>query len=263
MSRIYLDSSWYERAASGSLYESEYEHIVAQNAGGLFPDCELLPFEILVESEWGAAKPDLALVRQDYSAWWVVEVELSIHSFASHVRPQVMRLAYGHYGSEHATWLYRESGYVLDRERLVAMLKGVQPSVLLIVDETVPEWKRELGPFGVQIIIFEPFVSDRNAYAFRVDGQLPETDVDHVSRCSRSTVIPKVLVVEAPGALNCADGDILKIVYRDGRSAWRRVDAANQVWLIPVGPTPVREDGPFELVRRGQELELRIADGKQ
>ena len=47
------------------------------------------------EDKEGIKKPDLALVANDLSHWFVVEVELLSHSLDGHVLPQMRCLKYG------------------------------------------------------------------------------------------------------------------------------------------------------------------------
>jgi hypothetical protein len=109
MARILLDSQWFDSLNSSALYEVEFERIVQQKSGLLFPGFHCVPFKKTVYSEDDAARPDYALVEADYREWWVVEMELSYHSLEGHVLPQVNTLSRARYGDEEADYLAAHS----------------------------------------------------------------------------------------------------------------------------------------------------------
>ena len=96
MARFLLGDEWFDQLSSTALYESEYERLLLSNARALFPDYHVVEFKPIIQSEYGTAKPDLALVDRDLRLWWVVEVELAHHSLKGHVLPQVEILTSGH-----------------------------------------------------------------------------------------------------------------------------------------------------------------------
>lgn len=253
MSRIFMDDRWFDGISPARHYESEYETIVRQHAGQLFEHYHLVTFKKSVESEHGAVIPDLALVGHDYSDWIVIEVEMAVHSFSSHVEPQLIKLLMGDYTQAHARHL-SENHEQLEYNRLSDMVKGEQPEILIVVNYPVPRWREKIDAHGGRVLVFQPFVSDRNRYSFLVDGFLPEPDSEIVSRCRRDPAVPKMLLVERPGTLPIDDEEACRILYRNSVTRWRRVDGRERVWLAPTGPFPLEGEGPFELRRDDERL---------
>src|SRR5665647_377735 len=101
MPRVMIDGRWFDPVSSKSLYEADYENALVEHASDLFPGYRCVPFKVLVESEYGIGKPDLALVDNEYRSWYVVEVELDTHPLKSHVEDQVRKFALGHYTDKH------------------------------------------------------------------------------------------------------------------------------------------------------------------
>src|SRR5207244_8086 len=97
MARILLGDEWFEELATTSLYETEFEKILFQEAARIFPEYHLVPFKCIVLSDDGDAKADFASIHKDYRSWWVVEAEMGHHSLSAHVVPQVRRLSRANY----------------------------------------------------------------------------------------------------------------------------------------------------------------------
>src|SRR4051812_24691321 len=98
----------------------------------LFPGFVAVPFKSIVSSDSGSARADYALIENGYRSWWVVEVELSTHSLHGHVIPQVSVLANARYGADEARLLAARASH-LEERRLVSLMKGLPPRVLVVV----------------------------------------------------------------------------------------------------------------------------------
>src|SRR6266481_6307133 len=102
MARILLGDEWFEEMASTSLYETEFENILFQEAVRIFPEYHPVPFKTIVLSDDGDAKADFALIHRDYRSWWVVEAEMGHHSLDHHVLPQIRCLSRATYADAEA-----------------------------------------------------------------------------------------------------------------------------------------------------------------
>src|SRR5579859_4433110 len=160
MARILAADEWYEPVSPGSMYEDNFERMVLSRANLLFPEYHAIPFKCLVASDSETARPDLALVERHYREWWVVEVEMSYHSFVGHVLPQVRTLAKAVYGAQEANSLCTNA-LTLDRNAVRDMLKGDQPRVLVIVNEPRLDWAQELDRYGARLVALEVFRSNK------------------------------------------------------------------------------------------------------
>lgn len=248
MPRLLINGEWFEAVASDSVYESEYEQLLITNASHLYPDFHLVKFKVDVQSEHGAGRPDLALVDKNYRRWWVVEVELGHHPLKSHVEKQVRIFARARYGQEHARALAERGG--LDRDKLVEMMRGTQPRVLVLVNVPRSEWSGWLAPYEALVGVVEVFRSYRNQYVLRINGDQPEALTDDLTVCVLDTTLRRCLRVESPAALPA--GDEFSILYQDEVSSWHVLKASDTVWLHPRGRYPLPPNAQyFALLQRG------------
>ncbi len=256
MARFLLGDEWFDQLSSTALYESEYERLLLSNARALFPDYHVVEFKPIVQSEYGTAKPDLALVDRELRLWWVVEVELAHHSLNGHVLPQVEILTAGHYGSSEAE-LLTQSIPELDSEAASDLVKGAQPPVLVIVNHARSGWHEAIAQLGASLMIAEIFRSGRNAHAIRVNGTYPTIAGDFVSDCILDRSLPGLLVVQSPARLDASQGARLEIEISGTITQWTRLDVQDRVWLKPHGGDPLEgRRGPFRLSHNEDRLLL-------
>jgi hypothetical protein len=231
MAKVLLNNVWFSSVRSNSWLEEDYEELIRQYSGILFPQWVCAPFKADVTGEDGATKrPDLALIDPNYRTWWVVEVELASHSLASHVLPQVEAFRTGSYSGEHASYLNKEMP-ALDVDRLSQMMLGAPPEVLVIVDRPETGWLPILQAVGVYLSIVEPFRDVANHLLLRVNGHQPEPPAASLSRCSRFAA--RLWKVHSPGALPPATEGGYMIDWGGAVSLWKRLDLADGVMLCP------------------------------
>lgn len=250
MPRILSRGEWYDPISPTALYETDFESLVIRHAPSLYPHLYVAEFKTLIGTEAGdTAKADLALIDKQYRRWWVVEAEMANHSLLGHVLPQVRSLSRGIYGEPEAAYLH-EKNRALDLARLLDMMKGRQPQVLVIVNAPMPAWPEPLRRYEALLAVFEVFRSQRNDYLFRVNGDQPATLSDVVSECRFDRVLPRLLRVESPSGLNVAPRETLNIYVNSRLTVWQRVDAQDCVWLSPIGPNPLARGLDYDLLRR-------------
>jgi hypothetical protein len=240
VARLLLRGEFYDSIAPGALFEDDYERLLIANGADLYPAWHLVQFKCTVESEYGPAKADLALVDRRYRNWWVVEVERATHPL-SHVEPQVRSLASGRYDHRHASVLHKglEGS---DIKALKEMVLGQQPRVLVLVNSPRPDWSAPLHQLGAKLGVIEIFRSARNIDVLRVNGEHPDDLGSILSKCKVDLLMPKSLIVASPAALPIAAGERVGIHFQGNVSDWRRVDAGACVWLMPVGRSPLPPD---------------------
>jgi hypothetical protein len=248
MARVLLKDAFFEELAPGSMLETDFERIVVTKGNLIFPDFFVVLFKSTVSTDDDSAKPDLALVEKSYREWWVVEVELGNHSFEGHVLPQVRTLARASYGEDEAKILCA-AGPELELQRVLDMVKGRQPRVLVVVDSERGEWVRPLRGFDAELLVLQIFRSDRNEHAFRIDGYLPVPPGSVVSECSFDNLLPRLLVVHSPALLDVASGKILCIRYGKYVTEWQRIDCQDKVWLSPTRQNPLSRSENYQIVR--------------
>lgn len=249
--RLLNNNEWFDAISSESQYEKEFEFIVLHKSNLLFPDYHVLPFNLAVESEDGRRRPDLALIDYRYRFWWVVEIEMAHHSLRGHVLPQVEVFARGKYGTEHAEYMQRkaeENGLLLDGRALLDMVKGAQPRVLVVVNQSVPNWVEPIHRFDGLLAIVEIFRSARNQHIFRINGDYPTIRSNElISACRLDMQIPRFLQIDSPAALGIRSGESLFIHLAERITEWERLDTGNRVWLCPVNRNPLMAGEEYQI----------------
>ena len=247
--RLLINNEWFDALSSEGQYESDFEAIIISHATLLFPDYHAVPFKARVESQAGTRIPDLALIDKQYRHWWVVEIEMAHHSFQGHVLPQVETFATGQYGAEHAEYLATHST-AIDHGQANDIVRGAQPRVLVIVNQSAPTWIGPIHRLHGLVTVVEVFRSFRNQHAFRINGDNLAVSPRHrVSACRLDSMLPRLLHIHSPAALEIAHGQRISIGFREGQTEWERTDVSNQVWLSPVGRNPLVTGQDYYIMR--------------
>jgi hypothetical protein len=249
VARILSKGVWFDQVAPASLYETEFEAVVLQNASLLFPHHILIPFKVLLYAENESAIADMALVEERCREWWLVEVEMVHHSLDSHVLPQVRTLSRCSCGPAEAQELARQCPQ-LQPSSILDMVKGKAPRVLVLLNTSAPEWILPLRRYDAEIAVVEIFRSGMNQRLFRVNGFSPSPPPSAFSECALDPILPGFLQVESPAALKLPTKDRVAIEYEGGVSYWERVDSMDRVWLTPMGANPLKANEKYNLVRR-------------
>lgn len=248
MARILLGDEWFEEMASTSLYESEFESILFQEATRIFPEYHPVPFKCIVLSEDGDAKADFALIHKDYRSWWVVEAEMGHHSLNGHVLPQIRKLSRANYTEVEAQYLCEQAPY-LDCKRIKEMIKGQQPRVLVVVNVPVPAWRDPIRPYSAVLAIFQIFRSHLNRYIYRLNGDFPSENNEIISTC-HCWEIHRFLKIDSPAQLDVKRGDTIILHHETGALEWERVDIADAVLLHALRDHPLEKGLVYEIVRQ-------------
>ena len=246
--RLLLNQEWYEAVSSEGQFEADYESLIRNHASSLFPEYQTVAFKTPVESEEGRRIPDLALIDRHYRYWWVVEVEMAHHSLYGHVIPQVEVFARGKYGREHVSYIFSRSN-TLNHQSLADMIKGAQPRVLVVVNQSVPTWMDPIHRLDSLVTIVEVFRSGRNQHILRINGDYPSnSDTSVLSSCRLDSAIPRLLKVDSPAALGIESNAKIPIRFDGGLTSWSRLDTADGVWLCPLGRNPLSTNQDYLIV---------------
>lgn len=249
MARILFGGEWFEELASTSLYETEFENILFQEAARIFPEYHPVPFKTTLLSEDGDAKADFALIHRDYRSWWVVEAEMGHHSLDHHVVPQVRSLSRANFGDSEAQYLC-DRAPALDCDRIRQMIKGQQPRVLVVVNVPVSGWREHIRPFGAVLAIFQIFRSQFNRYVYRLNGDFPAENNEIISTC-RCWEIHRFLKIDSPTQLEIKRGETITLHHETGALEWERVDIADAVLLHALRDHPLEKGVLYEIVKQG------------
>jgi hypothetical protein len=229
----------YRPVSSRSFYESDYVASILLIADEIFPGFMCSRFSPLVESEHGAARPDLVLVDKLYRNWFVIEVELEHHSLSAHVEPQIRRLSSGFYSDSHATRLHDllpDSSL----QDLVRLLRSSQPGVVVIAPEMRQAWVDALKTFGATLMVLQVFEDDLGNRIFNVDGEEVKGLESHVvGTAQRTAAIRTGLSVS--GISDDSLGTEVDLLFEDEMTRWKVVRTNRDVLLLPRGRCPLPE----------------------
>ncbi len=239
MVRLMREGEWYDPIAVGAQYESDYEQLLLSKSGELFPGYVAVPFKCAVESETDRRIPDLALIDPTYRDWWVVEVEMSNHSLAGHVLPQIEVFVTGRYSINHVRYLQSKSeGF--DGRALHDMMKGAQPKVLVVVNQPRPTWEAPIHNAGARLAVVQVFRSEKNEHMFSLNGDQPVPDTrTALTTCRLDTSLHTLLTIDSPAGLPVRTGERVTIYFGGGSTTWHRLDTEDTVWLVPHDRVPL------------------------
>jgi len=149
VSRILVpsDRKWYDALNAVGFYgEADIERWILQHVRSLFADHYVFPFKQDITSRMTAVakKPDLAMIRRDFSGWGIIEVELEKHQL-DHVLEQTQVFLDGGYNApEIANYVRRQlRTYCRKRAsvaRLTKLLGSERPTVLVIAETSPTGW---------------------------------------------------------------------------------------------------------------------------
>ena len=171
MDRIFRDGVEY--AAIGIVTYSE-EHFVQQVlslAPLAYPGWHLVPFDPLVDCGSGILrKPDLALVAEDLSTWFVIEAEIAVHSLHGHVVPQVRDLSRANYATRDCADALIAALPSLDPIKITRLLRDEAPRMLVITLGSTPEWRPTLLGIPALLHVMRVFRSSEDEHLVLLDG---------------------------------------------------------------------------------------------
>lgn len=201
MSRAKYNNDWFYRLSDDAHLEVEFERLIEANSELLIDDAIVVPFKQTVCADGlPDRRPDLALVDRQYRFWWVIEVEIATHSLGGHVLPQVQTFVEGRYGRDHAAALNRASER-LDHDKLLAMMAGDQPEVVVIANRHLDSWETSIKNEGAHFCVMNVYRSENNRDIFIFDGGLPRRRAECLTEIVPSRSIPSMFRIKSPGSL--------------------------------------------------------------
>jgi hypothetical protein len=203
MSRILVpvEKHWYDHLKVVSYYgESDFERSIRQHLDSVFADHYVFPFkkDVTSKAEAVTKKPDMAMIRHDFKAWGIIEVELGEHNL-SHVLDQTAVFLDGNYNAPDVaayirTQLRRYCSKRASLQRLTNLLCSELPSVLVIADEELADWREPLKRAGVGLCVFEVYRSTSGKYIYRTCGNYPVA-IAQEAQCRRDKWMPNTIEV--------------------------------------------------------------------
>jgi hypothetical protein len=175
MANVYVNTEdrWYHQLASVSnYYEIDIEDRILAHTDQTFRGYHVLKFKKTIrDKKGGSSTPDLVLVREDYSKWYVVEVELFKHG-KTHPEKQIDVFIDGVYKPREIVPYLMSKKQDFDEAQLTDLITREQPGVLVIVDGPDASWIEDFRT-KVMVCIFEVYKNTNGTELFRLNGDYP------------------------------------------------------------------------------------------
>ena len=238
---IDFNDVWYQEVTPRSYYiENDLERTVIQNLEIIFPQFHALLFKkkLINPVTTLGSVPDLAMVKRDYSEWYIIEVELGKHD-KKHVVEQIEAFYNCGYTDEHAVYIHSKRTD-LDITRLKTMISKVIPNFMVMVNEAKPDWVADLKKLRCKTCEFQIYHDFNGNALYRLNGEHPFI-FTKFSHCSYQKNVPYVVEVLDKNFLNSYgidNTDVINIEYSGKYVQWQRKDTGSQVFLISKNDRP-------------------------
>ena len=229
------ENEWYDEIDPNSFYEKDLENTILSKMKSVFPNYFGVPFSLKISNTDGETSvPDFVLIRKDYKEWYVVEVEMSRHSWDTHVEKQVRVFSSGIYPKDKvAEYIYDKDKSLL-LESLKFMIDNYPPKVLVIVNEHMPEWEEKIRKYDSYLSVFQIYKGTNGVDVFRVAGDTPLIVKDK-SHCAFLKGGSNILEVYSPSIFKEMPDNILEITYNGKKTKWKIMSEKDRLFLISVG----------------------------
>ena len=148
--------------------EQQFEEQVLRMTSQIMPNYKAAGWKPLVRDWYGhGAKPDIAIISNDFEEWYVVEVELASHSISGHVAPQLETLRNGIYDRSLVPSLQKAFPGI--GVETLTRLTTREPGLLCIVDQYTEPISRTCRASGFDLAVLEPYYGDLGGWAVLVE----------------------------------------------------------------------------------------------
>lgn len=185
--------SFIELEPNDHFNESQMEHQLSSCLGDIYKDYTVIPFTKAVEHSTNktARKPDLAIIKNDFTQWFIVEVELAGHS-SKHVEAQIETFCNGLYDSTHADYMATKNK-VLPAGELRKMVASIQNKTMVIINRDDRKIRESLEKFDCEILTFQIYEDESQNQVFRLFGKYPRLNTKHAV-CTINKTAPRDLL---------------------------------------------------------------------
>lgn len=252
-------NEWYYEIDPNSFYEKDLENTILSKIESVYPNYVGVPYAYKVTNPEGeSSTPDFVLIKKDYSEWYVIEVEMSRHSWENHVEKQVRVFSSGIYHKDEVAANLHKKDNSLDLDQLKTMIDKYPPKVMVIVNERKPDWEVKIKKYNALLSIFQIYKGTEGFDVYRVDGETPIIMVNK-SPCRFLKGGSNILEVFAPEFIYEGQDSILEIIYNGKITLWTKQEEKDKVYLISFGSNILPIDKKYVLYQSEQnEYYLRI-----
>lgn len=214
------NKEWFYEINPISFTEKDFENTILSQIEHVYPNYIGVPFALTItNADDETARPDIVLIRKDYQEWFVVEVELSTHSWDDHVEKQLRVFSTGVYDKNHVSDHLLKKNRTLDKIKLKKMLDEHYPKTMVIVNEKVVEWEKKVKNYNAILSVFQIYKGTGGCDVHRVAGETPIIVTDK-SHCKFTKGGSNILEVFSPEFISESQGSILEISYKGRVTKW-------------------------------------------
>jgi hypothetical protein len=194
-------------------------------------------------------RPDIAIVKKDFTEWYVVEVELSSHRF-KHIEEQVDTFLNCNYGASHATNIADNLLPITKidySEELTTMINTHVPKVLVLINSMRNTWFDTLNKMNCETGVFQIYRNKATHLALRFKGHFPLMNQDFgTCRFTTAPFLIEIIEKDFLDSVQVSEHEIIEATYEGRISQWKRVNSRNKIYLecmgndVPLNPMTPR-----------------------
>ena len=239
----------YEESGISSLTE-----IILSERDKIFPGYYVSEFDLTLgpDSEEPdleePEKADVALVAQDYQAWYLLFVEASRNADVDSLATRLKAANLHDFGGREALYLRtKHEGLDLDQTR---SLLQHPPRFVVVTDDPRHNWNDLLFKSDIKgdIMIVEPFIHDEK-YVLRLNGETPpQIGINVVATCTVHTTIANCLEVNWNNPNFAPQAGSFSMKYGNVMTEWILYHGNPESVLVCSDSFPLRESPPFDII---------------
>jgi hypothetical protein len=179
------------------------------------------------------SKPDFVLWKNDFTEWYVIEVELVNHAI-KHIDVQLKNFYEGDYSDVKGITNYvsTKTKGTFDKVAFENMLINTQPKIMLISDRIHPTWYEEFEKYKCYFATLQIYVDEDDNFLYRVGGEFPQ-EYTTFTYCNFDKRIRALEIDNGKFFLNAGynSGDKIKIYYRFEFEEWKFMEYGGKYFL--------------------------------
>jgi hypothetical protein len=237
MAKVIRQDVWYQEIYPTIFYsEEDLERSIIHNLELIFPQFIAIPFKKDLRDSVNnrTKRADLALIKNDCTEWFVIEVELGGHGI-THVVEQIESFKNCNYNKEHAEYIYEKRKDKLDLGSLKQLIPTIPPKLMVIVNQPKPEWENYLSLYDCIVCVFQIYLNQDNQPIYRLNGKHPSVYTGFCHCKLRKDMPYAVKIINDEHFCNSygiTPESTTSIVFNGIASTWERVDSGDEIYLV-------------------------------
>lgn len=228
---------WYDEIDPLSFYEKHFEDTFLSKMHEVYPDFIGIPFSQKISTKNGEnSKPDLAMIRNDYKEWYIIEAEMGRHSWGGHVEKQVRVFSTGYYAPKKVAKYINSKNNSLDLVELENMIDNIQPKVMVIVNEPKPQWEIEVKKYNSYLSVFQIYKGLNGFELYRISGDTPFIYRDK-SHSAFVKGLSNMMEIYTPTFIKEPNGTDIIIFFRGKKTKWKILKDKGKTYIVISGRT--------------------------